>query len=911
MMVDRNCVSKEQDSDYYPLEDSDYEIVFTCNGCKRICRDCRLSCKICEIGSVRNWDYDSFDLCVHCFQFSFQLQNHLHPRESFYVQRVRQCQQDAPDEVIPIQTPSPNQSPKEETTEIDQNLMLDFSTDNTSIEETVQFKNLEICIFCKQPENSDNLFASCIFVEENLQFRAHFACARYSPEVYYFPRSKKWFNVCKAYKRSRGIKCASCKKSGASLGCWERKCFKTYHIPCSGYSLEALKDGAVFWCPLHNITEKKRKAYLESATKCNLCEKDFYDSPDNLFICSICKENDHNSSVVCGNCLRKNEELYLYDCQHKEFEQEKALESGSVIDRTDKALCHSLDNFIPKLLGNKKRLCANILKSSKVKFFSYGPSIDDNYSLDITSTYFDIPGKIPRWATHSGLDFPGTWIPQLVRWAILNYTQKSDLVISNFLGRGTDAIEAFLLNRNFYGFDVNSENLLSSIRNVEIIEENLLKSNKKIKITIAKPETLTSLSRTRIHNPNRRLRPTRANTYSSTTRQEIFEILLGDARNLSEYIPNGQIAKLVLSHPPYFNCISYSNNLENDLSTCKTLDIFLTEMTSVAMETDRILINDGICFLMMGDNREAKMIKPISFCILNVYLLVGFYCDQIVIKRQRGCSGTNNGAGLASRFDFLYLMHEFIFILQKSTAKNKQQLEIIEQLCRLSPSSLDCNKSQFQSITGKLRYKFGKKRSAGSIWIYSTRESLYRDIVDRFTIVGTEYIIFTEKLQKIETGEREIPVEHNCSYEQQRFKAINQNMQLFLQSKPTLSLETTSISSLILIDLVTLTCNPMIEKLNYCLTNAIERVPLKGHILIGCNDYRTKDNLFIPSCFIVWTWMQNNFESKSKQKLVLKDTVICVPKGYEKRPGSKGSSQNGPYLPIIHEYLLVYQLLEL
>lgn len=38
---------------------------------------------------------------------------------------------------------------------------------------------------------------------------------------------------------------------------------------------------------------------------------------------------------------------------------------------------------------------------------SYGPQSNQLFSLTFDSTYFDIPGKAPRWATHSGTDYHG------------------------------------------------------------------------------------------------------------------------------------------------------------------------------------------------------------------------------------------------------------------------------------------------------------------------------------------------------------------------------------------------------------------------------------------------------------------------------------------------------------------------
>ncbi|KAF9937913.1 hypothetical protein BGZ67_000747 [Mortierella alpina] len=88
------------------------------------------------------------------------------------------------------------------------------------------------------------------------------------------------------------------------------------------------------------------------------------------------------------------------------------------------------------------------LSSQAVYLDSYGPAENQLYSLPIDTTYYDIPGRAPRY-------YHGTWLPQTVRRAITKYTKPNDKILSNFLGRGTDAIECFLLGRCCTAVDIN------------------------------------------------------------------------------------------------------------------------------------------------------------------------------------------------------------------------------------------------------------------------------------------------------------------------------------------------------------------------------------------------------------------------------------------------------------------------
>ena len=77
-----------QTLEFFHVNDTDYIYEFICNQCKRACSDFRVYCKYCEKSIPSNWDYDSYDLCIDCFQRSFSDVSHPHPRESFAVEKI-------------------------------------------------------------------------------------------------------------------------------------------------------------------------------------------------------------------------------------------------------------------------------------------------------------------------------------------------------------------------------------------------------------------------------------------------------------------------------------------------------------------------------------------------------------------------------------------------------------------------------------------------------------------------------------------------------------------------------------------------------------------------------------------------------------------------------------------------------
>ena len=80
-------------------------------------------------------------------------------------------------------------------------------------------------------------------------FWAHESCAKHSPEVVFI--KNEWYNVAEAVKRGRHTKCYSCREKGATIGCFEPKCVKSYHVGCTGKSMDAFDAGYIFWCPTH------------------------------------------------------------------------------------------------------------------------------------------------------------------------------------------------------------------------------------------------------------------------------------------------------------------------------------------------------------------------------------------------------------------------------------------------------------------------------------------------------------------------------------------------------------------------------------------------------------------------------------------------------------------------------------
>ena len=62
--------------------------------------------------------------------------------------------------------------------------------------------------------------------------------------------------------------------------------------------------------------------------------------------------------------------------------------------------------------------------------------------------------KRGAWATHSP-DYRGNWSPYIPHNLIVKYSKPGDIVLDNFCGGGTTAIEARLQGRRCLALDIN------------------------------------------------------------------------------------------------------------------------------------------------------------------------------------------------------------------------------------------------------------------------------------------------------------------------------------------------------------------------------------------------------------------------------------------------------------------------
>ncbi|MHA2635899.1 MAG: DNA methyltransferase [bacterium JZ-2024 1] len=232
-----------------------------------------------------------------------------------------------------------------------------------------------------------------------------------------------------------------------------------------------------------------------------------------------------------------------------------------------------------------------------------------------TTTVWSFPER-GEWATHKG-NYRANWSPYIPRNLILRFTKENDLVLDQMVGSGTTLVECKLLNRRGIGVDINPDAIM--------VTRNRLDFKYKYE-----PEIKT---------------------------------YVGDARNLN--LIQDESIDLIATHPPYANIIKFTNNkIAGDLSNVKSIDDFIKEMEKVARECYRVLKPGRHCAILIGDTRRKKHFVPITTRIMNAFLKMGFILREDVIKLQWKMKSTRE-KWRGSKYDFLLLAHEHLFIFRK------------------------------------------------------------------------------------------------------------------------------------------------------------------------------------------------------------------------------------------------------
>ncbi|KAK6917118.1 hypothetical protein RJ641_017869 [Dillenia turbinata] len=116
------------------------------------------------------------------------------------------------------------------------------------------------CAFCHSTEDSEatgemvhyfNGKPVATDFDRSSIIHSHKNCTEWAPNVFF--ENDTTINLEAELARSRRIKCSLCGNKGAALGCYEKSCRKSFHIPCAKSVPECRWDteNFVILCPLH------------------------------------------------------------------------------------------------------------------------------------------------------------------------------------------------------------------------------------------------------------------------------------------------------------------------------------------------------------------------------------------------------------------------------------------------------------------------------------------------------------------------------------------------------------------------------------------------------------------------------------------------------------------------------------
>ncbi|KAF8946480.1 hypothetical protein BGZ47_000422 [Haplosporangium gracile] len=967
----------------------------------------RIYCMYCEVESkVEGSEGKPFNICLWCFSNAYP-EHHDHPRSSFATKVIV-----GPRGVRPVKGGIITRFEKDlmdmeyKETERPENAlvpdlhfqaMMGLESDQGFLY-LDQWKDRKICAFCNDDGTTKDYFIGphpFLLASTNRygdtkkrNFWAHDACARHSPEVIQ-AKDGSWYNVSMAMRRGRTVKCTGCREKGATIGCFDPKCGRSFHVPCTGKPMSHFEDGVIFWCPQHERALMQRDAY-DDTFSCDRCSKVLGVNP--WHTCSKCSEDYFHTFDLCRECFSKDDinhehekdefsvtslELMYKEQLEKEAAAAQAIEAEEYAPVKKKAptykakmrglsrlvcsycwsgtsakwrkgyngvlMCEDCFlagpvNDIPmqppmdmetfsdgvgsvplssvSLLAAQEEYSRGVgtyatsaedyshspyltrtavsavrfdhSSSQAVYLDSYGPAENQLFSLPIDTTYYDIPGRAPRWATHSGTDYHGTWLPQTVRRAVTKFTNPNDKILSNFLGRGTDAIECFLLGRCCTAVDINPAAVTLSIRNCSfaIPQDGSIKAE---------------------HRPT---------------------ILQGDSRRLTGPLFENESFDHVLSHPPYKDCVAYSTHIDGDLSRFGNALEFQREMRSVVRESYRLLKMGRRCTLGIGDNREHCFYIPVSFQLIRQYINEGFELEELI----------------------------FIATLRKVPKEEIDTMILEPDYAVLDDVGITSTVRAIPSCPVER-----KSVVMGSVWTFKPTEEYdfptlcVSRMVERFgrNDANWEEYKLSFKIDNPDEPASEKWAEHAVeilppeeddlvSYERDRLQQIQENNRMLLALGLITDLSETSDdlghqtkiskdapcypppaqTTLRLVAHIPCTVLKPHQITAYRTTimhlakEALNRLPVSGIFIVGAQDIRTESGKLIPLGMLV---MEDVIRAVGEDCLKLKELIEAVPDGYQKdrrkitnwgefkeEPRSPGDGIPTHHLPIVHACYLVF-----
>ena len=246
--------------------------------------------------------------------------------------------------------------------------------------------------------------------------------------------------------------------------------------------------------------------------------------------------------------------------------------------------------------------------------------LDKNHKLN---NFFKDKGDAHKKRRASGSFLPNykfsSFNPNVAERVIKYWSEKGDLIFDPFAGRTTRGIVSLSLGRNYVGCEVSPTTF---------------------------EDTLNNLQRMKM--------------------DDKFVLLNEDGCAYHEEIDDEEV-DLVFTCPPYWKLERYEH-CENQLSDCKTYDIFMNKIYDCLAECNRVLKEGKFSIWVVSDWRNAGY-----YCfhkdIINAHLDNGFELWDIVINVLNS-PFVSFKAGFNDKYKYTGKTHEYILVFKKKALNN-------------------------------------------------------------------------------------------------------------------------------------------------------------------------------------------------------------------------------------------------
>ncbi|CAL0334681.1 unnamed protein product [Lupinus luteus] len=163
---------------------------------------------------------------------------------------------------------------------------------------------------------------------------SHRNCTEWAPNVYFVDDNA--INLEAEISRSRRIKCCFCGLKGAALGCYEKSCRKSFHVPCAKLTSLCRWDmeNFVMLCPLHVSSKlpSERSGSQERSNKSTTRERKTLAHKHDNTGQSQTAHGSYNKIVLCCSALSVQERGVV-----SEFERASRV---TVLKKWDSSVTH-------------------------------------------------------------------------------------------------------------------------------------------------------------------------------------------------------------------------------------------------------------------------------------------------------------------------------------------------------------------------------------------------------------------------------------------------------------------------------------------------------------------------------------------------------------------------------------------